>query len=64
MQGEQMLTGPIVNETKIYGGKGREPSQSEEAQEKIVISFVVIMAELGRKLTWSVMYGPSEFCEF
>ena len=40
MQGEQMLTGPIVNERKIllYGGKGLELSfiiiQSEETHTK------------------------------
>ncbi len=56
MQGEHVLTGPIVNESKIliYGAKGQELSpiiQSEETH----------MTELGRKLTWSVMYEPHEF---
>ncbi len=65
MQGEQMLTGPIVNERKILlcGGEGRaiiyHHTVRRNTHKKLVLSFVVLIAEMAKKI-WSVMYEPSE----
>ena len=58
----RMLTGPIVNERKIlllYGGKHRtiiyHHTVRRNTHKKLVLSFVVLMAEMAKKQCQSCM---------